>query len=343
MPDASTSTRRPRGRPSTRGNVVMFGSSARWNRSRRTRAPANPKNMKKTTGRGAYAKSRKKQMAIRRAPLVETYKYQSAPGTNSNFRLDRTSAYNQVLNQAFVAAYTQKLDIPNDGLSTIAAYGPSCRGRDIYSKMTATKLRFDFPEDEYAIRDNYTAPTVYWGWIKKTMFKTSDTAVTPALVTQGHFNQLIDENMKGQFNEANDKLDFRDRRTTQYKIIGKKRVTPNRNKSIAIPVIKSGDDVTGGPAPGAPFAGSQGMRGALPPVFVTCKWPVNRKIELQNTKSWLGGGAGTDDDRFYPANTWVPFIVVFNPSFAKQFADDTGEMKGQILVSYNSVHYYTDS
>ena len=87
---------------------------------------ANPKNMKKTSRIGAYAKGRKKQMAIRRAPLVETYKYQSAPGTNSNFRLSRVSAYNQVLNQAFVAGYTQKLDIPNDGLSTTAAFGPSC-------------------------------------------------------------------------------------------------------------------------------------------------------------------------------------------------------------------------
>ena len=299
--------------------------------------------MKKTSKVGAYAKNKKKQMAIRRAPLVETYKYQSAPGTNSNFRLDRESAYNQVLNQAFVAAYTQKLDIPNDGLSTTAAYGPSCRGRDIYSKMTATKLRFDFPEDNFSIRDNYTPPTVYWGWIKKTMFKTSDTAITPALVTQAHFNQLIDEQMKGQFNEANDKLDFRDRRTTQYKIIGKKRVIPNRNKAITIPLIKTGDDVTGGPASGAPIADGVGVRGGLPPVFVTCKWDVNRKIELQDSKSWLGGGAGTDESRFYPADTYIPFIVVFNPSFAKQFADSSGEQKGQILVSYNSVHYYTDS
>jgi hypothetical protein len=298
--------------------------------------------MKKTSKVGAYAKNKKKQMAIRRAPLVETYKYQSAPGTNSNFRLDRESAYNQVLNQAFVAAYTQKLDIPNDGLSTTAAYGPSCRGRDIYSKMTATKLRFDFPEDAFSIRDNYTPPTVYWGWIKKTMFKTSDTAVTPALVNQAHFNQLIDEQMKGQFNEANDKLDFRDRRTTQYKIIGKKRVLPNRNKAITIPLIKTGDDVTGGPASDAPIADGVGVRGGLPPVFVTCKWDVNRKIELQDSKSWLGGN-GTDESRFYPANTYIPFIVVFNPSFAKQFADASGEQKGQILVSYNSVHYYTDS
>jgi hypothetical protein len=302
---------------------------------------ANPKNMKKTSRRGAYAKGRKKQMSIRRAPLVETYKYQSTPGTNESFRLDRTSAYNQVLNQAFVAAFTQKLDIPNDGLSTTADYGPSCRGRDIYSKLTATKLRFDFPEDQWSIRDNYTPPTVYWGWVKKNMFKTSDTTPTPAQVNQGHFNALINEQMENQFDEANDKLDFRDRRGTQYKIIGKKRVIPSRDKSIAIPLLHVGDHQSGGPATGDPFADTAGMRGALPPVFVTCKWEVNRKIELQESKSWLGG-TGTDDSRFYPANTWVPFIVIFNPSFGKQIEDTTNQ-NGQILVSYNSVHYYTDS
>ena len=35
---------------------------------------ANPKNMKKTTAKGAYKKSAKKQMVKRRAPMVETKK-----------------------------------------------------------------------------------------------------------------------------------------------------------------------------------------------------------------------------------------------------------------------------
>ena len=37
---------------------------------------ANPKNMKKTTSKGAYKPERKAQMSIRRAPIVETLKYQ---------------------------------------------------------------------------------------------------------------------------------------------------------------------------------------------------------------------------------------------------------------------------
>ena len=40
----------------------------------KARKKANPKNMKKTTSRGAYKKARKKQMVIRRAPVVESKK-----------------------------------------------------------------------------------------------------------------------------------------------------------------------------------------------------------------------------------------------------------------------------
>jgi hypothetical protein len=316
----------------------MPTSNARNPRSRRYRNPnkgrANKKNMVKTSRRGAYKPARKKQMVIRRNPIVETFKYQSTPGTNESFRLDRTSAYNQVLNQSFCTAYNQSLDIPNDGLSTVYSaqevFGPTCRGRDIYSKMTATKLRFDFPEDEWSIKDNYTAPTVIHGWIKKNMFKTSDTDPIPRDVKIGDFNDLINHEMENQFDEANDKLDFRDARPTQYVILGRKQIRPNRNRSIAMPPIVLDVD-------------ADKAVGALPPVFHTCKWNVNRKIALQETKSWYTEFAdGASPSRFYPADCWIPFIVIFNPSFAKQIEDATNQ-NGQILVSYNSVHYYTDS
>lgn len=308
---------------------------------RMKRRPANKKNMKKTTTLGAYKKARKKQMAIRRAPLVETFKYQSAPSTNQNVRLSRTSAYNMLLNDAFCAGYTQGLDIPNDGLSTLVNAGPTCRGRDIFSKLTAMKLRFDFPEDQWSIRDNYTPPTVIHGWVKKTMFKTSDTTPTPANVVRQNFVDMINHELENQFDEANDKLDFRDRRPSQYVIVGKRSIYPNRNRSIPIPLLHVGDHQSGGPATGQPFADPAGMRGALPPVFHTVKWRTMRKIGLQATNSWLTG-SGTDESRFYPADCWLPFLVIYNPSYGKQIQDDVNN-NGQILVSYNSVHYYTDS
>lgn len=296
---------------------------------------ANPKNMAKTSRRGAYRKKHKKQMVIRRNPIVETFKYQSSPNTNESFRLSRDSAYNMVLNQAFCSALNQSLDIPNDGLSTTylanTTYGATCRGRDIFSKMTATKLRFDFPEDQWSIKDNYTPPMVIHGWIKKTMFKTSDTTPTPTNVKIADFNNLINHTLENQFDEANDKLDFRDRRPTEYVILGKKQIQPNRNKSITMPPLVRTD------------ADPDVVEGGLPPVFHTCKWNVNRKIGLQETKSWYANFAdGMSPPRFYPADCWIPFIVVFNPSFAKQIEDATNQ-NGQILVSYNSVHYYTDS
>ena len=307
-------------------------------RGKKKRAKANPKNLKKTSAKGAYAPERKKQLAIRRAPLVETFKYQSAPGNNTVIKLSRTTAYNNVLNQAFNCAYTQKLDVPSDGPSTTVNLGPSCRGRDVYSKLTAMKLRFDFPEDEYQIKDNYAPPTVYWGWIKRTMFKTEETIPKPQDVTEGHFRGLIDEELTAQFDEGNDKLDFRDRRTSQYIILGKKRVFPKRDKSISNPGNVTSTEHVAGQLTNQWF-------GSLPPVFIDVKWDVNRKIGLQPTNSWLTG-SGTDEVRFYPADCYIPFCMVFNPSFAKQPEDtehDPSQERGQITCVYNSVHYYTDS
>ena len=159
-------------------------------RARRAAAPRrrNPRNMAKTSKKGAYKPSRKKQMAIRRAPLVETFKYQSAPETNESIRLSRTIAYNNIMNRAFVCGYRQSLDVPFDGLSTDATpglgvhvgdlRGPTCRGRDVYSKLTALKMRFEFPENIHSIRTAYQPPIVYWGWIKKTAFRTTTPIVT---------------------------------------------------------------------------------------------------------------------------------------------------------------------
>lgn len=281
-------------------------------------------------------------MAIRRAPLVETFKYQSAPATNQFLALSRTSAYNMILNDAFIAGYTQGLDIPNDGLSTLVNAGPTCRGRDVFSKLTAMKMRFVFPEDSYSIQDNYTPPVVIHGWLKKTMFKTSDTTPTPQNVTRATFVDMLNHSLENQFDQANDQLDFRDRRPSEYVILGKRHIRPNKNKSIGLSPMILGDVQTGGPANGAPIADGTGVRGGLPPVFHTIRWKVNRKIGLQATNSWLTGG-GTDESRFYPADCWLPFVVIFNPSFDKQIEDSTGANRGQIGVSFNSVHYYTDS
>jgi hypothetical protein len=280
--------------------------------------------MEKTSRRGAYKPARKKQMAIRRAPLVETFKYQSAPAANESLRLSRTTAYNNIMNRAFIAGYRQSLDVPIDGLSTESndTPGPTCRGRDVYSKLTALKMRFEFPENIHSIRTAYMPPVVYWGWIKQTAFRTTAMTPAPAAVTETFFKELIDNQLLAQFNEANDRLDFTDRRPSQYIIIGKRKIYPNRNKSItnntwlkgaaSLDLPKAGNDTT--PLPGGDDE-ALGVLNSLPPVFHTCKWKVNRKIGLQRTTAW-DSNAGSE--QFYPSDCWIPFCFVFNPSFANQ-------------------------
>ncbi len=305
--------------------------------------------MRKTSKRGAYAPAKKKQMAIRRAPLVETFKYQSYPSNNKVQYLSRTIAYNNVVNDAFIAGFRQNLDIPNDGISTTSGQGPTCRGRDVYMKLTAMKLKFTFPENIYSIRSTYTPPEVIHGWVKKTMFKTSLTVPTPGNVNRDHFLALINAELTGQFNENNDNLDFADRRPTQYKILGRRKIFPNRNASITNDNYLKGVENIALPTSGAstaplPGGGTEAMSviKTLPPVFHTVRWSVNRKVGLQQTEVW--SGTGGNDTRFYPADTWIPFCIVFNPSFAAQINDPTADSyRGQIACANNSVLYYTDS
>lgn len=336
------------------------GKMGRAMKSRpKARRKANSRNLKKTTAKGAYNPARKKQMAIRRAPLVETFKYQSAPTANESLRLSRTLAYNNIMNRAFIAGYRQDLDVPTDGLSTDGSLsplaGPTCRGRDVYSKLTALKMRFEFPENIHSIRTAYQPPIVYWGWIKNTAFRTTAMTPTPVNMTESFFETMINDQLLAQYNEANDRLDFADRRPSQYVIIGKRTIKPNRNKSISNPgwlvgtqkewkLPTNGDDTDPLPGGGAESpAESMAVMSSLPPVFHTCKWKTNRKIGLQRTTAWDGVST---NEQFYPSDCWVPFCFVFNPSFASQInsASVTGEgLHGQIQVSFNSVHYYTDS
>lgn len=217
-------------------------------------------------------------------------------------------------------------------------------------------MRFEFPENIHAIRTAYQPPIVYWGWIKNTAFRTTRMTPAPLAVNEEFFQNMIDDQLLAQFNEANDRLDFRDRRPTQYKIIGKRTIRPNRNKSISntgwlkgaasVALPTSAESVLPLPGGGAETpAESLSVLTTLPPVFHTCKWPVNRKIGLQRTTSWTGTST---PERFYPSDCWVPFCFVFNPSYANQInsasvTDPNESDHGQIQVSFNSVHYYTDS
>lgn len=316
----------------------------RKSRARRGRNRGRP--MRRTTRLGAYKPSNKKAFSIRRAPLVETLKYQSYPNANHVQHLSRTAAYNNVMNDAFIAGFRQNLDIPSDGVSTNINQGPTCRGRDVYVKLTAMKLKFTFPQNIYSIRQAYTPPEVIHGWVKKTMFKTSLTTPTPANVNRDHFVAMINAELTAQFNENNDKLDFADRRPTQYVILGRKKIRPNRNKSITsddylkgvanVSLPTSGENTA--PLPGGGDEALSVLK-TLPPVFHTVRWKVNRKIGLQETTAWSGA---QNDNRFYPSDCWIPFCIVFNPSYSRQINDPDGT-RGQIAVANNSVMYYTDS
>ena len=65
------------------------------------------------------------------------------------------------------------------------------------------------------------------------MFKTSLTTPSVGNVTQADYINIINHALTAQFNEEHDRLDFRDRRPTEYVILGRRKIRPKRSSSIS--------------------------------------------------------------------------------------------------------------
>lgn len=246
--------------------------------------------MKKVTRRGAYKKGVKKQMMLRRAPLVETKQRVEADmawfnGHNTEHDWENPLAYRPLsIANAFTLIPIEVFTRMSQGFQEWNMIGSS-----ITSKFLKTKFDFQFPHSNFVantsgavidpdlpgydpskrslnqIIENPCRLYLICGWVTNpTNFPVNppditnpDPGGTPVpqiradTATQNDLEQHIMNELKPYFDDRSDKLSFRPKETTNIKIESYRRIKPQLTTAIASQAVPDTHYSTNLPPPAA--------------------------------------------------------------------------------------------
>lgn len=323
---------------------------ARTKQARPKRTPAmfrKTQVLHKTTKKGAYKPARKKAFQARRNPFIEN-KTREAKEFSASLDPTRDTTANSGPPLNVFTAFPDPTDfryVPVDDAHTMILPSPfysmnrgltenEMVGSAIYAKYLKTKLQLLAPQGVNLI-DYPTNLYVIWGWCTAPIQATSLTTPKANEITYVNAFTHVHNYVKEYYNERKDTLDFPEKRTQHIKFIGSRKVLTDKN--LNLPTQGGGGGVSG-----------NSTHGALAPINISCKWDINRKIHYTKGTSVAANGnpATYPQAEFnYPNNSWLPFIVIFNP----QYASTPGFSPGPVAdadkwrVAHNSKMWYSDS
>lgn len=340
-------------------------SKAFHRRKTRGKAP-----MKKVTRKGAYKKGVKKQMALRRAPIVETKQRVSSdiarlngylPGSSSSTNAAQPLNWrNLVTDDAFTLIPLRSFLRTQRGMQEW-----EIQGSNIFSKYLNFKLQFRFPESKdialFSTQTNGSDPPgtpynvtnkmiekptkVYLicGWITQNYNAPLDALVDQYgvpipgqrperdQVEQDDLHNYISNQLRPYFNDQYDKLEFRPKATTNIKIDKYVRLKPNMSSAVGTQAVPN--TIWQNPDM-TPTTYEILAHGSIPQVNKTHSWKTNRKI-------YLTEGAQTsfaeDKQNLYPNDAWLPFAVIYNPDFEQQQANTVAETDPALAGRFSAV------
>lgn len=338
------------------------------------------KYMKKTSRKGAYNKTAKRQMVIRRAPIVETKQrvhsdiaiINDQMLTNENPLVYRTLQ----VDDAFTILNLETFYRHQQGLQEYEIIG-----QNIFSKYLNLKTEFKFPQGEtvtlidsadkeYQARNamiqDSTKLYLICGWVTSSYDAPIDNNPSPSLpaqstVTPNNLISYLNQQLRPFFDDDTDKLQFRPKETTNIKILSYRRIKPNLTEAIgtqATPTFLNYVD------PATPIPAYQAnAHGSIPNVMRSHSWKVMKKIALTKGADAPVETHPVDKENLFPNNDWLPFAVIYNPNF-KQQQDAASVLTNPLLppgasnpvlpdsqysqvqfiqYRYNDAHYFTDS
>jgi hypothetical protein len=335
--------------------------------------PKGSKNMKKVNARGAYNKTVKSQMVMRRAPLVETKQRVHSDVAQINGypsgapQSDHVNAVNP-LNWRVLPPDDAFTNIPLRSWTRIShGFGENqVIGNNLFSKYLNLKLEVKFPDGSDISVPSVKTPGTFvnvpnkmiekptklylvCGWVTESLNYPLNSDVSPSLPAQSDADgeaiaNYITQQLKPFFDDDEDKLQFRPKQTTNIKIEKYVKIAPNLDKAIATQAQADKIWTTEG-QPGYPDY-SILHSGSVPNVYRSWSTKTNRKIPLTEGKDV--DVYPTDKQNLFPNNSWIPFAVIYNPNYENQLASITiedGEVSQSQMIQYrwNDVHYYTDS
>lgn len=284
--------------------------------------------------KAAYAKRmNKKKRPIRKKPLmkarqqiVEVKKRDSyeiaqlnknPDGTAGNHYPFYTTGLNEIVNNDALYIF----ELPAWYRNSHGFEGHNCVGDSITSKWLDFRVSMDFPLGSNVIVKPVRLYLVH-GWIKLPVGSSDTTVPTKANMTQTEIRNHVYHQLTEYFDNKRDFLVPRDMSGSNIKILGYKRVAPNRDMGI-------GAQTTGFPS--------------VPSINRKIKFTINRKIKLeQGTAELTNFPAATHDTQnLFVNNAWLPFVLLYNPDFENMKNSVGADVR--MTVRYNSTHYFTDS
>ncbi len=317
--------RRPIGsKPYARGHVAR----QRKGRGRKAlKAYKNPK--------GAYGKRAKKNMAIRRAPFVETKRRVHSLITALNANADGTPSanYHDTINGLLISNVTAftLLDLASYYRNSHGFNERNVIGDTLYSKWLKLKITLKFPTGTDMIV-NPVKMFLITGWVTAPMALTNNTTVTEGNATKQTLIDHLDDQLREYFDERQDFLRFREKTTSNVRILSYKSLMPNNNAAIAAPAAQAilADDTVR-------------TVGAVPDVNRTFTWSTKRKVHLSEGKAVATSTDASDPDiqNLFPNNQWLPFAIIYNKDHASMRNAADEDTKCQLF--YNDIHHFSDS
>lgn len=308
------------------------------------------RNLKKTTAKGAYAPKAKAAFRKRRQPFVETKKRESAIVTFKNDEAE----IDPLLHPLYAQVPMIFRDIQNDDAYTNVPLMSFCRmnmglledqcvGDTIYARYLKCKTEIKFPHNMNLLIETNKVYLIQ-GWVTAPIHANANRGVNggvgtdAASVTATDVQSHIINSVKQYFDQPEDRLRFIPKATSDIKVLRKVQLKPKHDNATFLPPSLRGE------------AGFVGTGGSIPDVHHNFTWKINRKITYntgtgQDGKTTPGNNnVPTDLMNMYPNGSWLPFLCIYSPQFAKYKSGQTAtgaEVFNQIR--YNDCLWYGDS
>lgn len=303
--------------------------------------------MKKTSKKGAYAKSKVKNLAIRRNPMVEQKTrvlsqiwqmngHDADPLTGLINPINGGDGWPLMAGVAGSPVYSSGVFnlLPLHNYTTQFQSGrlntdnsDRMQGTNLFAKYLNVKGKIIWPVGNDISRLPQSLQMV-WGWTCPSNYTSTTVPNVSALLPQNTTAHIV-EQIGEYLNAKVDEFEFQPKRNNNIQILGKRWIRPKQGEQYTAPVGHL-----------ASTLGTDRVEGVVPSTKFNISFKIFKKIHYDagGLISYVGT---TDQDQAYQLNDHrIPFVCFFQPDEQTLGVPDADKRPN---VAYNSILYFSDS
>ena len=302
--------------------------------------------MKKTTKKGAYKKGKVKNWVNRRRPFVETktrvlseiYYLNAMPALAASGLANPTDYVPLIAGQTGSVVSTgifSQLPLHNYNYMTqVGAQSGTdqsdrMNGNAVFAKWLNVKGKVRFPVDDDIARLPQNLEMI-WGWTAP-INATANTSPEVGELTPIDVTAHVTAQVAEYFNAQVDELQFIPKRNNNLRILGRRKVRPNINRTYQAP-------------PGALLGstGTQYTGGVVPDWKFNISFKIMKKIHYDSggEVEYSSPNVNPKDRAYINNDQQIPFVIFYQPDEGILYPGDEDKRPA---VAYNSILYFSDS